>query len=41
MSRNYTEETLKKAIMKVLSSDTSKKDDNTLAKWKERLKWKK
>lgn len=41
MSRNYTEETLKKAIMKVLSSDSSKKDDNTLAKWKERLRWKK
>lgn len=41
MSRNYTEETLKKAIMKVLSSDSSKKDDNTLSKWKERLKWKK
>lgn len=41
MSRNYTEETLKKAIMKVLSSDSSKKDDNTLAKWKERFKWKK
>ena len=41
MSRNYTEETLKKAIMKVRSSDSSKKDDNTLAKWKERLRWKK
>ena len=41
MSRNYTEDTLKKVIMKVLSSDTSKKSDGTLAKWKERLKWKK
>lgn len=41
MSRNYTEETLKKAIMKVLSSESTKKDDNTLAKWKERLRWKK
>ncbi len=41
MSRNYTEETLKKAIMKVLSSDFSKKDDNTFAKWKEWLRWKK
>ena len=41
MSRNYTEDTLKKVIMKVLSSDTSKKSDGALAKWKERLKWKK
>lgn len=41
MSRNYTEATLKKVIMKVLSSDTSKKSDGALAKWKERLKWKK
>lgn len=41
MSRNYTEETLKKAIMKVLSSDSVNKDDNALLKWKERLKWKK
>ncbi len=41
MSRNYTEDTLKKVIMKVLSSDTEKKSDGALAKWKERLKWKK
>ena len=41
MSRNYTEETLKKAIMKVLSSDSVNKNDNALTKWKERLKWKK
>lgn len=41
MSRNYTEDTLKKAVMKVLSSDVSKSGDNALAKWKERLKWKK
>lgn len=41
MSRNYTEDTLKKVVMKVLSSDTSKKSDGALAKWKERLKWKK
>lgn len=41
MSRNYTEDTLKKIVMKVLSSDVTKKSDSTLAKWKERLKWKK
>ena len=41
MSRNYTEDTLKKVIMKVLSADSSGNSDNTLAKWKERLKWKK
>lgn len=42
MSRNYTEDTLKKVILKVLSSDTDKKNvDNTLAKWKEWIKWKK
>lgn len=41
MSRNYTEETLKKAILKVLSSDSSNDPDNTISKWKERLKWKK
>lgn len=41
MSRNYTEDTLKKIVMKVLSSDVTKKNDSTLAKWKERLKWKK
>lgn len=42
MSRNYTEDTLKKVILKVLSSDTDKKNvDNTIAKWKEWIKWKK
>ena len=41
MSRNYTEDTLKKVIMKVLSSDSENSSDNTIAKWKERLKWKK
>lgn len=41
MSRNYTEDTLKKVIMKVLSSDSSKKNENILAKWKERIRWKK
>ena len=41
MSRNYTEETLKKVIIKVLSSDSEKSSENALAKWKERLKWKK
>lgn len=41
MSRNYTEDTLKKVILKVLSSSAEKKSDNAIAKWKERLKWKK
>ena len=41
MSRNYTEDTLKKVITKVLSSDSSDTLDNALSKWKERLKWKK
>lgn len=41
MSRNYTEDTLKKVILKVLSSETDKNVDNTIAKWKEWLKWKK
>lgn len=41
MSRNYTEDTLKKVIMKVLSADSAGSSDNTLTKWKERLKWKK
>ncbi len=41
MSRNYTEDTLKKVITKVLSSDSSDTLDNTLSRWKERLKWKK
>ena len=41
MSRNYTEDTLKKVIMKVLSSDSESSDENPIAKWKERLKWKK
>lgn len=42
MSRNYTEETLKKAIMKVLSSDSNKAENNKLfVRWKERFTWKK
>lgn len=41
MSRNYTEDTLKKVILKVLSSDTDKNGDKALPKWKEWLKWKK
>ena len=41
MSRNYTEDTLKKVIIKVLSPDSANNPDNTLARWKERLKWKK
>ncbi len=41
MSRNYTEETLKKMIMKVLSSEISEESESTLSKWKERIKWKK
>ena len=41
MSRNYTEETLKKMIIKVLSPETDEKSDNTISKWKERIKWKK
>ena len=41
MSRNYTEETLKKVILKVLSSDSSDNPDNTFNKWKEKLRWKK
>lgn len=41
MSRNYTEDTLKKVILKVLSSNNENKGDNAITKWKERLKWKK
>lgn len=41
MSRNFTEETLKKMIIKALSSETGVKTDKALAKWKERFKWKK
>ncbi|MBE7033337.1 MAG: TIGR00159 family protein [Ruminococcaceae bacterium] len=41
MSRNYTEDTLKKVITKVLSSDSSDNSDNIFSKWKEMLKWKK
>ena len=41
MSRNYTEDTLKKMIVKALSPDSEQKDESTLTKWKERLKWKK
>ena len=41
LSRNYTEETLKKVIVKVLSSDSVNSSEKALAKWKERFKWKK
>ena len=41
MSRNYTEETMKKVIIKVLSPQSSENTEKTLSKWKERLKWKK
>lgn len=41
MSRNYTEETLKKVILKFLSPEGSIAKDNVSAKWKELLKWKK
>ena len=42
MSRNYTEETLKKAIMKVLSSDSNKAESGKFfARWKERFAWRK
>ncbi len=42
MSRNYTEETLKKVILKVLSPDMNSENQPTfIKKWKERLKWKK
>lgn len=41
MSRNYTEETLKKMITKALSPDSEQPDLKTHIKWKERLKWKK
>ena len=41
MSRNYTEDTLKKMIIKVLSPESGQETDKTIAKWKERIKWKK
>ena len=41
MSRNYTEDALKKVILKVLSSDSDNKSDKVASKWKELLKWKK
>ena len=41
MSRNYTEETLKKVIIKVLSPQSSENSEKAISKWKERLKWKK
>ncbi len=41
MSRNYTEETLKKMIIKSLASDSKNIKDSTISKWKERMKWKK
>ncbi len=42
MSRNYTEETLKKVILKTISSDTEGENQSAfIKKWKERLKWKK
>lgn len=41
MSRNYTEETLKKMITKVLASDSENITEGAISKWKERIKWKK
>ena len=41
MSRNYTEDTLKKVIMKALSADSENKNDQAYKKWKELFKWKK
>ena len=41
MSRNFTEEALKKMIIKTLSPDSEKKNESALARWKERFKWKK
>lgn len=41
MSRNYTEETLKKMIVKALSPDSEQATEKTHSKWKEWLKWKK
>ncbi len=41
MSRNYTEDTLKKMIIKVMSPDSETSEEQKLKKWKERLKWKK
>ncbi len=41
MSRNYTEDTLKKMITKVLASDAENITENAISKWKERIKWKK
>ena len=41
MSRNFTEEALKKMIIKTLSPDSDTKKESALAKWKERFKWKK
>ena len=41
MSRNYTEETLKKMIIKALSPDAEQKDEKVINKWKERFRWKK
>ena len=41
MSRNYTEETLKKMIIKALSPDSELGTDKHHLKWKDRIKWKK
>lgn len=41
MSRNYTEETLRKVILKFLSPEGSIAKENVQSKWKELLKWKK
>ena len=41
MSRNYTEETLKKAIVKLLSDEASSDNPSNHIKWRELLKWKK
>ena len=41
MSRNYTEETLKRMIIKTLASGSENITESAISKWKERIKWKK
>ena len=41
MSRNFTEDSLKKMIIKALSHESDQNVENSLTKWKERIKWKK
>lgn len=40
MSRNYTVDTLKKAVFKFLAPDSDKSKENIQSKWKELFKWK-